>query len=62
MAKVMTKTVNLALQGKGASIANIEMTNRKPPARPASYDKKVALVLQGGGALGSCYQAGVYEA
>jgi len=37
------------------------MTNRQPPARPASYDKKVALVLQGGGALGS-YQAGVYEA
>lgn len=34
-----------------------------PPAssRPLSYDKKVALVLQGGGALGS-YQAGVYEA
>jgi NTE family protein len=32
-----------------------------PPARPASYDKKVALVLQGGGALGS-YQAGVCEA
>jgi NTE family protein len=31
------------------------------PARPASYDKMVALVLQGGGALGS-YQAGVYEA
>src|SRR5215475_1122423 len=31
------------------------------PARPASYDKRVALVLQGGGALGS-YQAGVYEA
>lgn len=31
------------------------------PRRPASYDKKVALVLQGGGALGS-YQAGVYEA
>ncbi len=30
-------------------------------ARPNSYDKKVALVLQGGGALGS-YQAGVYEA
>jgi len=29
--------------------------------RPASYDKKVALVLQGGGALGS-YQAGVFEA
>jgi len=37
------------------------MTNRKPPARPASYDKKVALVLQGGGALGG-YQAGAYEA
>jgi NTE family protein len=32
-----------------------------PPARPASYDKKVGLVLQGGGALGS-YQAGVYQA
>ncbi|HLK26201.1 MAG TPA: patatin-like phospholipase family protein [Caulobacteraceae bacterium] len=31
------------------------------PARPESYDKRVALVLQGGGALGS-YQAGVYEA
>ena len=29
--------------------------------RPESYDKKVGLVLQGGGALGS-YQAGVYEA
>ena len=37
------------------------MTDKKPPARPASYDKKVGLVLQGGGALGS-YQAGVYEA
>jgi NTE family protein len=32
-----------------------------PPARPESYDKKVGLVLQGGGALGS-YQAGVYQA
>jgi NTE family protein len=31
------------------------------PVRPVSYDKKVGLVLQGGGALGS-YQAGVYEA
>jgi len=31
------------------------------PPRPESYNKKVALVLQGGGALGS-YQAGVYEA
>jgi NTE family protein len=37
------------------------MGEQKAPARPASYDKKVALVLQGGGALGS-YQAGVYEA
>ena len=37
------------------------MTDRNPPARPASYDKTVGLVLQGGGALGS-YQAGVYEA
>ena len=37
------------------------MTERKPPARAESYDKKVALVLQGGGALGS-YQAGAYEA
>jgi NTE family protein len=36
------------------------MSDQKPPAR-ADYDKKVALVLQGGGALGS-YQAGVYEA
>lgn len=37
------------------------MGNQLPPARPRSYDMKVALVLQGGGALGS-YQAGVYEA
>jgi NTE family protein len=37
------------------------MGAQKPPARPDSYDKKIALVLQGGGALGS-YQAGVYEA
>lgn len=33
----------------------------KSPTRPESYDKKIGLVLQGGGALGS-YQAGVYEA
>jgi NTE family protein len=39
----------------------IFMTDASPPARPASYDKKIGLVLQGGGALGS-YQAGVYEA
>jgi NTE family protein len=32
-----------------------------PPPRPPSYDKKIGLVLQGGGALGS-YQAGVYQA
>jgi NTE family protein len=37
------------------------MTDANPPERPASYDKKIGLVLQGGGALGS-YQAGVYEA
>ena len=37
------------------------MGGQKVSARAASYDKKVALVLQGGGALGS-YQAGVYEA
>ena len=30
-------------------------------AKPADFDKKIGLVLQGGGALGS-YQAGVYEA
>jgi NTE family protein len=37
------------------------MTDGTLPARPASYDKKVGLVMQGGCALGS-YQAGVYEA
>jgi NTE family protein len=37
------------------------MAEQKVPTRPASYDKKVAFVLQGGGALGS-YQAGAYEA
>jgi NTE family protein len=37
------------------------MADAHPPPRPSSYDKKVGLVLQGGGALGS-YQAGVYEA
>jgi NTE family protein len=37
------------------------MSGSRPPPGPASYDKKVGLVLQGGGALGS-YQAGVYEA
>jgi NTE family protein len=37
------------------------MTDTTAPVRPVSYDKKVGLVLQGGGALGS-YQAGVYEA
>lgn len=36
------------------------MTHRRLRARPARYDRQVALVLQGGGALGS-YQAGVYE-
>ena len=37
------------------------MAQDTAPRRPPSYDKKIALVLQGGGALGS-YQAGVYEA
>ena len=37
------------------------MNDTITPARPPSYDKKVGLVLQGGGALGS-YQGGVYEA
>src|SRR5258707_6562374 len=36
-------------------------TMKQTALRPDSYTKKVALVLQGGGALGS-YQAGVYEA
>jgi NTE family protein len=37
--------------------------NKKSPSRmsESQYDKQIALVLQGGGALGS-YQAGVYEA
>ena len=37
--------------------------NRKssPRMSKTEYDKQLALVLQGGGALGS-YQAGVYEA
>jgi NTE family protein len=37
------------------------MADKDPPVRPPSYGKKIGLVLQGGGALGS-YQAGVYEA
>ena len=37
------------------------MANGNPPRRPLSYDKKIGLVLPGGGALGS-YQAGVFEA
>jgi hypothetical protein len=50
--------------GRGKQIffyGNEIMTDGTLPARPASCDKKVGLVLQGGGALGS-YQAGVYEA
>jgi NTE family protein len=43
------------------TFGDVQMSNRMPTARAASYDKKVALVLQGGGALGS-YQAGVFEA
>ncbi|CAH0146762.1 patatin-like phospholipase family protein [Roseomonas sp. CECT 9278] len=37
------------------------MPRHPAPKRANGYNKKVALVLQGGGALGS-YQAGVYEA
>ncbi len=37
------------------------MLDSATPPRPPGYTKPVALVLQGGGALGS-YQAGVYEA
>ena len=47
--------------GPIASAAAIAGKPRSHRARPASYDKKVGLVLQGGGALGS-YQAGVYDA
>src|SRR6266850_6769462 len=43
------------------SIKNRGRTMKQAALRPESYTKKVALVLQGGGALGS-YQAGVYEA
>jgi hypothetical protein len=46
---------------KADTFEHAQMANRKSPARPTSYDKKVALVLQGRGALGS-YQAGAYEA
>jgi NTE family protein len=48
-------------QGLVASAAVTADRPRSHPGRPRSYDKKVGLVLQGGGALGS-YQAGVYEA
>jgi len=37
------------------------MKSPNAPKQPSSYKKRVALVLQGGGALRS-YQAGVYEA
>jgi len=48
-------------RGPPPSATLTEDRPRNPPVRPSSYDKKVGLVLQGGGALGS-YQAGVYEA
>ena len=47
-------------QGLVVSAAITADRLRSHPGRPPSYDKKVGLVLQGGGALGS-YQAGVYE-
>jgi NTE family protein len=49
------------VEGEPGEAEHTNMINGVAPARPGSYDKKVALVLQGGGALGS-YQAGVYEA
>jgi NTE family protein len=39
----------------------MQATQAVPDAAPRRSDKRIALVLQGGGALGS-YQAGVYEA
>lgn len=45
--------------GRSALVRKATIVNLQ--TRPAEYDKKVALVLQGGGALGS-YQCGVYEA
>jgi NTE family protein len=44
-----------------AALPSREDRPKNLPVRPSSYDKKIGLVLQGGGALGS-YQAGVYEA
>jgi NTE family protein len=49
--------LSIRLQGTAVTV----MKSSNAPTQPSSYEKKVALVLQGGGALGS-YQAGVYEA
>src|SRR5271166_7063173 len=49
------------MQRSKGSEGDALMTQGMPLPRPASYDKKIGLVLQGGGALGS-YQAGAYEA
>lgn len=46
---------------KPPPVTPADITAGSALARSRAYDKKVALVLQGGGALGS-YQAGVYEA
>ena len=43
------------------SPSTLASPNVTRPNLPKGFDKKIALVLQGGGALGS-YQAGVYEA
>jgi len=48
---------SIDLKSRRADTDRTEQYNIRPP----SYDKKIGLVLQGGGALGS-YQAGVYEA
>src|SRR5690349_20066043 len=57
----MGTTVACSMHNLSSYLGDHHMSERKAPPRPVSYDKKVALVLQGGGALGS-YQAGVYEA
>jgi NTE family protein len=49
------------LTGSAKGSLGKALMDSNPLPRPPSYDKKIGLVLQGGGALGS-YQAGVYEA
>src|SRR6202035_3193713 len=49
------------LTGSAKGSLGKALMDSNPLPRPPSYDKKIGLVLQGGGALGS-YQAGVYQA